>query len=43
MVHGEITPQWSKTKLHPMHKFLDSQSCSDPIKDLKSPAIKESL
>lgn len=42
-VLGEITPQWSKTKPHPMQKFLDSQSSSDPIKDLKSPAIKEAL
>lgn len=43
IVLGEITPQWSKTKPHPMQKFLDSQSSSDPIKDLKSPAIKEAL
>lgn len=43
IVLGEITPQLSKTKPHPMQKFLDSQSSSDPIKDLKSPAIKEAL
>lgn len=42
MVHGEITSQRLDNRSQPKREFRDSQSCSDLIKDLKNPALKES-